>query len=68
MLVMVEVQFTTSMTAKCENFAYLLLPRNQVTETHMIVKIALIPAYFVHDGFKKDLHTGLVYLQAHTKA
>lgn len=45
--VMMELQFSTEITAKIENFTYPLLPRIQITERQMIMKITLIPAYFL---------------------
>ena len=58
---MTEEEFVQAISAKGSAFSYPLLPDTQVSTTTNIMKVAPIPAYFVYDGIRGDLHAGLVY-------
>ena len=57
---MTETQFSTDITQKRAGYSYPLLARNYVTASDTFMQMALIPPYFVYDGFKHDLDAALV--------
>ena len=57
---MIEAKFTATITAKGAVYTYPLLEKSNVTNTELTMYMALIPPYFVYDGFENDLDAALI--------
>ena len=59
-VVITEAQFTATIADKGAAYTYPLLEKYNVMNTEQTMQMALIPPYFVYDGFKNDLDAALI--------